>query len=109
MNTILVLVWIAVTVVVWMFAIVSLLQSQAILEKLRTIDATHWEAFQSMGQIILDNLVWLLLVAVIIAELVSVAFPEVRAWFGENLYLAVAIYLVPILVLSVTMIVLRFR
>lgn len=109
MNTVLVLIWIALTIAVWAVAVISLLQTQMILDRLQTTDPKNWANVESLGKIVLKNLLWMGLVVVALAELVSLAFPEVRGWMAGNLLIALAVYLVPLLALAVALIVTKKR
>lgn len=110
-NSILFLIWIVLSLVLLGVSILSLLSFQTVVDHLRSTDPKNWSegSYKSMGELLKKHIVWILLVLVCIAELVSIAFDPVRGWFGSSPFLASGLYLTPILILTIVLIVLRLQ
>jgi hypothetical protein len=111
MDTLVILfiVWIVLVLAVFMAAVVAILHSQMLLDRLRLNDPDKWSAdkYKTIGEILKENILWMLLVTVILAELVSLAFGPVRGWVGTHLIIGLVVYVLPPLTLGIVMIVLK--
>lgn len=110
-NSILFLIWIVLSLVLLGVAIVSLLSFQTVIDRLRETDPKNWSegSYQTIGELLKKHITWILLVLVCLAELVSIAFDPVRGWFVLHPVIAAVTYLVPILILTVVLVVLRLK
>lgn len=105
----LLIIWILITVVALTLVILNLLSTQAMLDKLKTTETVKWQDFKSMSQLALEHILWILLSLVLVSELISISFIEVRSWVGMNRILGSVLYILPILVLSALLIVRRLK
>jgi hypothetical protein len=109
-NSTLFLIWILLTLILLGMTIVAILSFQSVVDHLRTIDAKNWTegTYKTIGELLREHITWILLIMVCIAELTSIAFDPVRGWFGANPFLASGLYLLPVLILTIVLVVLRF-
>ena len=110
-STALFMLWVLFTLVMMAMSIVSMLSVQSVIDRLRVIDMKNWgeNTYTPLKKVVLDNMIWILLVSIGVTEMVSLAFEPVRFWFRENLLLALAVYIVPIIVILGISIVQRIR
>jgi|LakMenEpi03Aug12_release.lakeMendotaPanAssembly.Ray.scaffolds.fasta_scaffold618033_1 hypothetical protein len=100
-STALFILWMLFTLVMMSVSFISMFSLQSVVDRLRVIDATNWNEkdYQPLQQVVSQNLTWILLVALCITAIVSLAFETVRAWFSDNILVASLVYIVPILIL----------
>jgi hypothetical protein len=110
-NSILFLIWIVLSLVILGVSIVALLSFQTVVDHLQKVDPKNWNnaSYKTIAQLLRENITWILLVLVCLAELVSIAFDPVRGWFVSRPILASGVYLAPILILTIVLVILRFQ
>lgn len=106
-STALFILWMLFTLVMMSVSLISLLSLQSVIDRLRVVDAKNWNEndYQTLQTVVSKNLLWILLIALCVTAVISLAFETVRTWFSENLILASLVYVVPILVLVVVLVV----
>lgn len=106
-----VIAWMVFTLILLAFSVMNALTLQSVIDRLRLLNMKDWQegSFKTMGDHLVENITWILLVLVIVAEIVAISFRGVRAWFLGHLLIGAIAFVTPILITVVIIIVMQYR